>query len=263
VQRVLRLSVVSGFLAIGALAAWVMVPLGLAVGATAAIWILGGLGWSVLVLASAAVAFVPPLLGDERDRAADAVFMWCTAREARRVLGRADRAVDLPINAKKAAAWLRRTPIGDQPLALRVEMLLLAERHGEARAEAELLPVATALDAFRKARALATIAYQAGEPVDDASLRAAAERIPRGLDRTWARADLAVFEARRALPDGDWRAPLLAVRREVPGSDERILIVDVGLLMFTIFVRKVVVPLTVLFIALLLTGTGAIWLASR
>jgi hypothetical protein len=164
------------------------------------------------------------------------------------VFGRASKAIGLPRDADTANAWLARTPASDRNRFVRVDALVLAGRLDDARSEAELMPDRTPLDAYRKQEALALVADQAGGAIDEASLRAAVAAIPPGIDRTEAATSLAVFRARRALPDGDWRAPLLEVRPAIPGSDVRVLVADFGLPIFEILVRKAVLPFTALLV---------------
>jgi hypothetical protein len=230
-------------------------PLGDALGTPLALLILGVLCWAVFVLAVAIIAVLPPLLLPGRDRAVFAAHSWIGAREVRRTLGRATRTTGLPSDASSAEAWLARNPVTDRIGTVRVDALVMAGRFDDARSEAGRLPERSPLEAYRKAEALALIDDQTGGIVDEDALRAAVAAIPVGLDRTEAAASLAVFRARRALPDGDWRAPLLEVRPAIPGSDLRVLLFDFGLPIFEILVRKTVVPFTVI---LLIIGLWAI-----
>jgi len=61
--------------------------------------------------------------------------------------------------------------------------------------------------------------------------------IPPGLDRVEAAVGLAAFEARRQLPDGDWRRPLVDVRDMIPGSDLALLLRDPGWVTFALIFR--------------------------
>jgi hypothetical protein len=70
------------------------------------------------------------------------------------------------------------------------------------------------------------------------------------VERTEAEASLAVNLARRALPDGDWRRPLVAVRPSVPGSDALILVRDFGLTTLEVLLRRLGVPIIALIILL-------------
>jgi hypothetical protein len=221
-------------------------PLAQALGVQAALVILGVVAWLLFVGGVLAIALVPPFLLSQRDRAAFAAHAWIGAREIRRTIGRAPQAIGLPHDADSANRWLSRTPATDRNRPIRVDALVLAGRYDEARREAALLPERTPLDRYRKLEAEALVAEQSGGEVDEAALREAVQSVPRGIERTEAAASLAVFQARRALPDGDWRAPLVGVRGAIPGSDARLLIVDFGLPTAEILLRKVVVPATAL-----------------
>jgi hypothetical protein len=213
-----------------------------------ALLILGVLCWVIFVVAVAVIAILPPLLLPRRDRAVFAAHSWIGAREVRRVFGSAARATGLPSDAASAEEWLARNSASDRNRSVRVDALLLAHRFDDARSEAELLPERSPLEAYRKHEALALIADQPGGPVDEDALRAAVASVPVGIDRAEAAASLAVFRARRALPDGDWRAPLLEARRAIPGSDARVIVADFGLPVFEILFRKAVVPFTALLV---------------
>ena len=222
------------------------VPLGEGFGTAIALLILGVLCCAIFIAAVGVIAILPPLLLPKRDRAVFAAHAWIGAREVRRLLGRAARATSLPTEATSVEAWLHRNPATDRNRFARVDALLLAGRFHDARDEARLLPERSPLEAYRKIKARALMADQTGEPVDLDALRAGVASVPAGIDRTEAAVSLAVFLARRALPDGDWRAPLLEARPAIPGSDIRLLVADFGLPMFEILFRKTVVPFTVL-----------------
>ena len=231
------------------------VPLGDAFGAPIALVILGLLCWAIFVLAVAVIATLPPLLLSKRDRAVFAAHSWIGAREVRRTLGHATRTTGLPSFAASAEAWLARNPATDRTALIRVDALVLAGRFGDARVEAERLPERSPLEAYRKAEAIALIVDQTGGTVDEDALGAAVAAIPAGIDRVEAAASLGVFRARRALPDGNWRAPLLEVRPAIPGSDLRLLLVDFGLPAFQILARKTVIPFTVILLVIGLAFT--------
>ena len=235
-------------------------PLGGTFGSSLAIWMIGAVGWVIFVAAVGVVAILPPLLLPEADRAVMAVHSWIGAREIRRVFGSAARAIGLPRDAASANEWLATTAATDINRFVRVDAFLLAGRFEEARDEVERLPDASPLDAYRKLEARALVADQTGGDVDEDALREAVAALPRGIDRAEAAASLAVFRARRALPGGDWRAPLLEVRSMIPGSDARVLVSDFGLPIFEIMVRRFVAPFTILLalIALSLTLMPAV-----
>ncbi|HEX5147825.1 MAG TPA: hypothetical protein VFW02_02005 [Candidatus Limnocylindrales bacterium] len=221
-----------------------------------ALLILGVLCWAIFVLAVAVVAILPPLLLPRRDRAVFAAHSWIGAREVRRAFGRAARVIDLPADAESAELWLARNPATDRNRFVRVDAHLLAGHVDDARIETELLPERSPLEAYRKDEARALLADQTGGTVDEDALRAAVASLPAGIDRTEAAVSLAVFRARRALPDGDWRAPLLEARPAIPGSDVRVLVADFGLPAFEILVRKVVLPFTALLVVIGLSLTA-------
>lgn len=215
-------------------------------GSALALLVLGLVCWAIFVIAIAVIAILPPLLLPRRERAVFAVNSWIGAREVRRTFGRASRAIGLPSDAASAEAWLARNPGSDRIRFVRVDALMLARRFDDARVEAELLPERSPLDVYRKAEARALIADQTDGTVDEDALRAGVAAVPAGIERTEAAASLAVFRARRALPDGDWRAPLLEVRPAIPGSDFRVLVADFGLPVFEILFRKAALPFAAL-----------------
>jgi len=220
-----------------------------------ALLILGVVCWSIFVLAVAVMAILPPLLLPKRDRAVFATHSWIGAREIRRDFGRASRATRLPTDAASAEAWLARNHASDRNRFIRVDALILAGRFDDARIETELLPGSLPLEAYRREEARALIADQMSGTVDEDALRAGVAAVPGDIDRAEAAASLAVFRARRALPDGDWRAPLLEARSAIPGSDVRVLVADFGLPYFEILFRKAVVPFTVVMLIIFLSLT--------
>ena len=216
------------------------------VGYAGAIWSFA-VGASILVvLVIAVIAIVPPLLLRGRDRAATVVHSWVGAREVRRALGRAGRVVTFMGTPKATARWLERTPATDALRPVRFEAFLLLGRIDEARAEADRLTRRTPWEDYRYLEAHGLVDEQEGVPLDERSLRDAIARIPPGVERTEAEASLAVNLARRALPDGDWRRPLVAVRPSVPGSDPVILVRDFGLTTFEVLFRSLGVPIIIL-----------------
>jgi hypothetical protein len=225
-------------------------PRSVAIGATAGIWFFAILGAGFFALAVAVIAFLPPLLLRGADRDAVAVHSWLGAREVRRVLGRASRAAELMGTPDAARRWLEQTAPTDEFRPIRFEALLIVGRFDEARTEAEALPDQTPLESYRRSEAIAIADDQAGLPFDEARLREAVAAIPPGMDRTEASVSLAVTLARRALPHGDWRRPLLEVRNLLPESDAVLLTRDFGLTIFDLLARRVVVPFVVLLFVL-------------
>ena len=240
----LVVTIVVAIIVAAALVPALAVPVGDTFETPVALLVLGVACWAIFVVAVAVIAILPALLLPSRDRAVFAANSWIGAREVRRAFGRASRATGLPSDAESAEAWLARNPGSDRIRFVRVDALMLAGRFDDARVETELLPERTPLEVYRKAEARALIADQTGGAVDEDALRAAVAALPAGIERTEAAASLAVFRARRALPNGDWRAPLLEVRPAIPGSDVRVLVADFGLPVFEILVRKAVVPFT-------------------
>ncbi len=225
-------------------------PLGQALGTPRAAFVLAFLGWVMIVLLIAGDAVLPPLLLRGRDRSAFAAHAWIGARITRRAFGRAARATRGPRGPKSAAAWLARTEPTDRNRPVRIEALVFAGQFDDARREVALLPEAGPLEAYRKRATEALIEDQAGGDVDESELQAAVDRIPPGIERTEAAVSLAIFRARRLLPDGDWRGPLCEVRPSVPGSDVRILVADFGLPAFELIMRRYVIPFTALILLL-------------
>jgi hypothetical protein len=232
-----------------AIAVWlgdVAIGLEPTVGYTGAIWSFA-VGASILVvLAIAVIAILPPLLLRGRDRAATVVHSWVGAREVRRALGRAGRVVSFMGTPNATARWLERTPATDALRPVRFEAFLLLGRIQEARAEADRLTRRTPWEEYRYLEAHGLVDEQEGVPLVVRSLREAIARIPPGVERTEAEASLAVNLARRALPDGDWQQPLVAVRPSVPGSDALILIRDFGLTTFEVLLRSLGLAIIVL-----------------
>jgi hypothetical protein len=220
------------------------------VGYAAAIWTFAAVASILVVLAVAVMGIVPPLLLRGQDRTATVVHSWVGAREVRRAFGRPARVVGAIGSRDDAARWLERTPPTEALRPVRFEAFIFLGRLDEARAEVDRFRRRTPLEEFRYLEAHALIDEQSGIPLDVSALREAIARIPSGLDRTEAEASLAVNLARSALPDGDWRGPLLAVRPLIPGSDAGILVRDFGLTTFEVLLRRIGLPIILLFVAL-------------
>jgi hypothetical protein len=197
---------------------------------------------AIVVLAVGAYAIVPPFVLSARDRNLVAVNAWILVRERRRAFGGMTPIVRLPRDARSAETWLAGTLPSDQNPEVRVYALLFAGRFDDARREAALLPEASRLGAFRKLMLQATIEDATGGEVDESDLQAAAEALPAGIARTEAAVSLAMFRARRRLPDEDWRVPLLEVRPLIPASNTRVLLVDYVVPFFLITLRRIVPP---------------------
>jgi hypothetical protein len=227
-----------------------VIGIGPSVGYTAAIWTFAVGASLLVVLTVAAMAIVPPLLLRGRDRTAMVVHSWVGAREVHRAFGRPARVVAAIGTPELAARWLERTPPTDALRPVRFEASLFLGRLDEARAEVDRFGRRTPLEEFRYVEANALIDEQSGTPLDVPALRQAIARIPAGLDRTEAEASLAVNLARSALPDGDWRGPLIAVRPLIPGSDAAILVRDFGMTTFEVLLRRIGLPIIALIVAL-------------
>jgi hypothetical protein len=207
------------------------------------IWMAALVCTAAYVAAVAIIAFLPWFLVSSRDRAASATHAWIGAREVRRVFGKATAAFKMPTTADEANVWLATNPDTPDMRLFRYETYLLARRFDEARALVPLFPHATTFDRFKSAEALALVDELETGRADLAPAEQALGQIPNGLDRVEAAVALAVFEARRLIGRGDWRQPLIRVRPLVPGSDWKILAVDMGMPIFTYFIRLMVVPL--------------------
>lgn len=229
-----------------------------AIGPAGAIWVLAAIAIAIVVGASLVIAVLPSFLLPERDREATAVHTWVGAREVRRVLGSTSAAISVPTSPAEAAAWLEANPSTDRLRPIRIEALLMTRRFDDARLEAGQLPVATPLDRYRRVEADALIADQAGEPVDERALREAVAEVPRGVDRAEAAASMAIILARRALPNGDWRARLLEARPLIPEPTRTILLRDHVWPVWRIVLRRIVAPTAAVIVAIagLATVTG-------
>ena len=233
-----------------------VVEVGEAIGVVPAIWLFAIAASVLFSLAVAVVAFVPPLLLRGPNRDAVAVHSWIGAREVRRTLGRASRAAQVMGTPEAARRWLEQTQPTDELRPVRFEAFLLLGRFDEARAEAEAMPERTPLESYRRLEAHAILDDQTGRPFDEARLRQAIDAIPQGMDRTEAAVSLAATLARRALPDGDWRKPLLEVRGLIPESDAVLLTRDFGLAIFEVLARRILVPFLVLFLLIAVVMTA-------
>ena len=228
----------------------VALEVGFRVGYTAGVLLFGVAAAIVLILAAVCFAFLPPLLLRGDDRTAAVVQSWIGARYARQAFGRPSGAVAAMGTAGAAAKWLAETPSTDKLRQVRFEALMFLGRFDEARSEADGMPERTALEAYQRLEAHALVDEYTGRLFDEQPLREAIARIPQGVERVEATASLAVARARRALPDGDWRAPLVEVRPMIPESDFVLLTRDFGCTTFEILARRVVLPILLLFLAM-------------
>ncbi len=260
-QRPLTVALVLGFVVglAGPLLAYWAVTSGLPSRENAIAWLWVAAVVSVLSLlgGTAVAAFVPSLLLDSRDRSASAVHAWIGAREVRRMFGSATAAMNIPTTPEEAEQWLAKQPDTPRLRPLRFEMLLLTRRYDEARTAARNFPGDTALDEYRRAEGIAMAEDQQTGRADMTDARLALARIPSGIDRSEATASLAVFEARRLVGRGDWRAPLLDARPLIPGSDLSILARDMSWPIFRYLAPRVVLPVAALIVVVSLLVTLA------
>lgn len=195
-----------------------------------------------LLLACAVVAFLPALLLRGTDRAASVVHAWIGAREVRRASATATAATKIPTTPDAIDRWLRIQPDSPQLRSLRFELLVMSQRYADARLLIDTFPRSTPLELYRIAEAHAFVDDQTTGDVDETALRAAANRVPAGIDRAEAMASLAVFEARRLVGRGDWRGTLAGARPHIPGGDLVILTRDQGWTIFSYIWPRIVLP---------------------
>jgi hypothetical protein len=171
-----------------------------------------GVLWTVV-----AIALMPA-----RIRPAMEAFTWAGERslEAMRAATGRD---DAPTSPDAARRWLDRTPETAANRWIRVEALLLAGDHAEARATAERMTDDEPVAAWQRADALATVDIVATGSVDLAAYRAAVAALDGEVALDGA-AGLAIMESRVAIGAGaDWIAPLTAVRERIGQAADGIL----------------------------------------
>lgn len=222
------------------------------------LWVAALISMAAIFLGCAVAAFLPALLLSGPDRAASVAHAWIGAREVRRVFGSAGKAVGLPTTPEAAEAWLAGNPDTELLRPFRFEMLVFARRFDEARRLIDRFPRATPLDEYRIAEAHLMVDDQQTGHVDDSSLQAAIDRIPAGLDRSEAIVSRAVFQARRLVGQGDWRAPLVDARPQIPGSDTTILVRDFGMTIFNYLWPRFALPTTALILVIAVFATLSI-----
>ena len=188
--------------------------------------------------AIAGASFLPPFLLPKPTRSALAAFTWLGGREFERIFGSRLAFVGFPVTPEEVGPWLSAHPETEATREGHVELHLLAGDWHAARDTLERLPERTPRDRFSKRLSESTLGYQLTGEADDSEARIAMGAIPPGLDRVEAAVGLAAFEARRRLPDGDWRQPLLDVRAMIPGSDVALLLRDPGCVLFVYMVRQ-------------------------
>jgi hypothetical protein len=241
--------VLGAILAIGSIPAglWVYSALGMRPSLT----VLGIVGVAGFVAALASAAFLPGLLLTARPRAALVAHVWLGAREFRRAFGSRDVAVGFPVTPAEVPAWIAGHPETDANREVLVELHLMSGDFVAARQAIDRLPSSTPRERFTVTMLGAMVAYQAAEPVDDEALTQAVEALPEGVDAVEAAVAVATLEARRALPDGDWREPMVRGRSLIPEGDLPILFRDFGAVNFRTILRKVW-PVLALLVALTL-----------
>lgn len=149
---------------------------------------------AALVAAEAYVRSFPT-----RSRLAFEAFSWLGEYDlaAARAYGR------VPTNRAEAERWLADHPETAETAWLRVEVLLLAERHDEAVRVAREMPDGTPLERWTRAADLDLAAWMRGGAGDLPGLEAATRELPEGSDdRLRAEVALATARVRRRLADG-------------------------------------------------------------
>ena len=210
----------------------------LLIGIRPSIAVLGLVALAGFAAAVACASFLPAFLLPKPTRSALAAFIWLGGREFRRIFGSQLAFVGFPVTPEEVGPWLVAYPETEATREGHVELHLLAGDWHAARATLERLPERTPRERFSRRLSESTLGYQLTGEVDDSEAREAMGAIPPGLDRVEAAVGLAAFEARRRLPDGDWRQPLLDVRAMIPGSDFALLLRDPGWVLFVYMVRQ-------------------------
>jgi len=88
----------------------------------------------------------------------------------------------------------------------------------------------------------------------DRAAEAAMEAMTDELERTEALIALATFRARRLLPHGDWRAPLVEAAALLPEPEWRVLLRDTGLVAFALLAKRLWLVIASLLVLTLLLG---------
>ena len=156
-----------------------------------------------------------------RSRRAFEAFSWLGEWE----IGRARRATggaSLPGSREAAVRWLEQRPERPGELPIRIEILLLADRHEEARRLIDRLPSETAWERFELAALRDVVEWRSGGDGDLAAVEEAAGDIrpADGDDRLRAEVTIAVARVRRLMAEGrtspdDAVQPFLDVRRKL------------------------------------------------
>ncbi|MDQ2689036.1 MAG: hypothetical protein M3Y29_02015 [Chloroflexota bacterium] len=197
---------------------------------------------------------LPPFLLGRPARAAFVAHTWLGAREAVRAFGSRGAAARMIGTPGGAARWAATQPETDSNRGVHAEVHLMLGDLDAARAVIERLPAGTPRERFDRALFEAIVAYQATGIADASAARSAAAEIPPGPEAVEAQVSLATFEARRRLPDGDWRAPLVDARRIVPESDATIILRDHGRVTSALLLARVWPVVLGLFVLVLVLG---------
>lgn len=131
---------------------------------------------------------------------------------------RDDTGTDVPNTEGRIHAWLRDNPERPETRWARAELLAVVGRVEEARATAERFEARTEDQIRRRDETVDYIDWISGKDLDfDAiRLRAEATGAPDSRERRLARGSAAIALARDlAARDGDWQAPLAALRPEI------------------------------------------------
>jgi hypothetical protein len=226
---------IAGVVAIGS------IPLGWAIysvlGIRPSLTVLGILATLGLLAAMACMAFLPALLLDPTRRSALAAHTWLGAREFQRALGSRNAVRGFPTTAEAIGPWIASHPETDANREVHVELHLMRRDWAAARAAIGRLADTSPRDRFNREILDSMLRYQMNGDGDDRGARSAADAIPPGPEAVEARVALATLEARRMLPDGDWRRPLVEARRLIPEGDATILVRDHGAVGFGMLLR--------------------------
>jgi hypothetical protein len=216
--------------------------------------VLGLIGVAGFVAALACTTFLPGLLLSARARTALVAHVWLAARDLRRSFGSPDAVRDIPVVPSEVPGWLASHPETDANREVIVEVHLLGSDWDAARRAIDRMPRAAPRERFVATILRAMLDYQRGAPVDDRAVRDAVEAVPDGVEAVEAAVAVAAFDARRALPDGDWREPLVRARRLIPEGDLPILLRDFGAVNFRTVLRRVWPMLAFLVVLALVLG---------
>jgi hypothetical protein len=192
----------------------VQVPIGLAMALTRVPVVVQVVVLAVLAAAAGTEAYIRALTG--RTRLAFEAFSWLGDREIARL--RAQTGEGVPLQKKKAEAWLARHPDDPEIRWIRAEILLLAGHLEDGLRTAERMPEPTPLARVERLSTIGMARWLAGEDPDLAGLEAAVSDVPAGTeDRLEAEIILAAARTRTRMADGrtepgDANQPLVDAR---------------------------------------------------